>query len=215
MSFRLLAQFFSIASGLVLTLALAASPDAGHSDKQNLAWQTLAELEFPQNTRVAFKEARKTRLQRVEKIQYGHLLLAVDGALVMQIDSPRSELRKIQGSTLSLTRGDKVRSTTLNPQRGAHQLLLAVVQVLRGETSNLKKSFQLIKSPPEGSEKTAKDWVRLLKPKNPTLQKQMTALILRGNGQQLLSLRAERGASYQEITILAPDNSAQIADEQK
>ena len=177
------------------------------------AWQTLGAIEFPKDTRVAFTEIRKTRLQRKAKIQSGELWLQGDDTLIMSIQKPRAELRKISANQLSLERRGKTRSITLDPARAAHQLPLMITNVLRGDVARLKLNFNII-APDKTNAKTKADentapntaWSWHLIPTEAALEQQLTALILSGEDNRLLSLRTERGSSYQEITIL-PDTA--------
>lgn len=195
-----------------LCVASSALPLAAFADDR--VWQTLSELEFPPNTPTAFSEARKTRLQLRAKTQSGELWLADDNVLVMSIETPRPELRKISANQLSIERGGKVRSLKLDPARAAHQLPLIIVDVLSGDTTRLRDSFRVSPSPAPTPTPTPKvaltepvtptsSWSWRLVPIDKTLEKQLTALTLSGKGNRLLTLRTERASSYQEIAILA------------
>jgi len=201
---RWLLRAIIFASGFGFTLIL--SPAVVADDR---AWQTLSQLEFPKDTPVAFSEARKTRLQRQAKIQTGKLWLAEGDVLVMSIQEPRSELRKITATELSLERGGKTRSIPLDPARGAHQLPLIMVDILNGNTKRLQSNFRVVpandtatSNSTEPKQAQTARWSWRLVPCASELEKQLTALTLSGEGHRLLAMRTERKSSYQEINIL-------------
>ena len=176
-------------------------------------WSRIEALEFPVDTPVAFMETRKTRLQRKPKTQRGTLWLDADGSFVMSITEPRIEERRLSNTTLSLTRpakkGSKTRSTSLDPDRGAHQLLLSIMNVLQGNVVALQKSFSLAPDAGAGADPDASpevtsspSWVLSLTPTRKKLRKQLTGLTLRGRDNELVSIRAERGSTFQEIEIM-------------
>jgi len=179
-----------------LAAVLIALPSAVVADER--AWQVLSELEFPKDKRASFAEVRKTRLQRKEHTQTGLLWLTEDNVLVMSIEQPRTELRKISTEQLSVQRAGKTRSIALDPSRGTHQLPLLIIDVLSGDIEQLKRNFRITQRQP-----LTKGWSWKLVPIEQTLKKQLTSLILSGEHRRLRSLRTERGASYQELTILA------------
>lgn len=189
---------------VLLCTAALALPEAVFADDH--FWQTLSKLEFPQNTRTAFSEARKTRLQLKAKTQSGVLWLSSDNVLVMSIEKPRAELRTISATQLSIERGNKTRSLSLDPTRAAHQLPLIIVDVLRGDLTRLRNGFRVAPTQEKVAAKNSnqtESWSMRLVPVERALKKQLTALMLSGEGDRLLTLRTERGSSYQEITILA------------
>ena len=188
---------------VLLCAAVLGMSHAAIADDQ--AWQTLGQLEFPKNSPTAFSEARKTRLQRKAKIQSGELWLTNEGVLVMSIQKPRAELRKVSATQLSIERGRKTRSLTLDPSRAAHQLPLIIVDVLNGDTTRLRDSFRVAatsKNSIPNNKAQAAGWRWRLEPIDTALDTGLTALVLGGEGNRLLTLRTERGSSFQEITIL-------------
>lgn len=178
------------------TVADESNPSATKPD----VWQNLAALQFPATTKIPFSETRKTRLHRKPKTQSGHLWLSDAGDFVMLIELPREEERRLSGTQLSLTRNGKTRSTQLDPSRGAHQLLLAVVDIMQGNTDRLRQDFSVQADSPSAD--NAAGWSWSLTPKSESMRREMSQLTLRGRANSLTSLRAERGRSWQQIQIL-------------
>ncbi len=199
-------------AAVVLTSLL---PVAARANAQ--AWETIANLQFTMDTPAEFREVRKTRLQRTAKTQTGTLSLSSSGILLMSITAPRPEERRLSNTTLSLTRHGKTRSTPLDENRGAHQLLLTIVDVLQGNMPRLQARFSIEPyepAPPLNAGKPARqtvdNWGWILIPKDPALNSELSSLILRGTGTHLLSVRAEQGESFQEITLLSALSQAEL-----
>ena len=199
------------AAYFLLVLALSYAKDssaeqdipANQPAKNEAAWQLLSNLRFPVDTAVAFEESRKTRLQRKPKHQQGELSLSSDGDLAMRITSPRKELRQISGNILSLSRGTKTRSTTLDRSKGSQQLLVAIVDLLSGDISGLKSKFAITSQTDAtpNLDSGPYEWAWKLIPLDNQLAEQIDSLLLSGNGNQLLELRAQNGSSFHTLRI--------------
>ncbi len=207
-------------------MAFMAGPSlAEESTPQNSAtalWQTLATLDFPIEKRASFRETRNTRLLRKPVEQRGTLWIDSTGDFVMQVLEPRAEERRLSKQRLSLLRKrtdrqgkvrTRQRSIKLDPDKGSHQLLLSIVDVLKGNVERLKQEFRITTAPesstPPVNAGTAEErstnstWVLVLTPIQSALQKDLQELVLRGHGRELQSLRTVHSAtSWQEIEIL-------------
>lgn len=172
---------------------------------QQEVWTQLAALQFPTDAVIPFRETRQTRMLRVPKVQSGHLWIDKDGDFVMQVQSPKSEERRLSDKRLSLKRNGKSRSTRLDPARGAHQLLLAVVDILQGNSARLQNNFNVLETRQGGTAfEVTSNWTWTLTPKDESMRRELTQLLISGTATSLTSLRAERGRSWQEIQILLP-----------
>jgi len=195
---------------VVLALSFCVAP-ACEAEPFNALWDTLANLSFPPETRAPFRETRSSKLLRKPAQQTGELWIASDGDFVMQILAPRQEERRLSEQRLSLTRSrtdsngklqSKQRSIKLDRTKGAHQLLLSIVDVLEGNIAHLQQRFKI-------SAETLIDntnqqaWSIALTPKEPQLRRDMQQLLLQGEGDKLHSLRATRSNnSWQQIELL-------------
>lgn len=174
------------------------------TENANRHWQTIAKLNFPVETRTAFRETRSSKLLRKPVQQTGTLWIETGGDFVMQVLEPRKEERRVSEGRLQLTRGLRQRSVVLDPNKGAHQLLLSIVAVLEGNIEQLQGGFE-INALEANNSGIADDWSVALTPTDPTLRKTLQRLVLRGQANSLRSLRAERSTSrWQEIRIQPP-----------
>lgn len=181
------------------------------SESNNALWDTVAELKFPLGTRAPFRETRSSTLLRKPAQQTGELWLASSGDFVMQILTPRHEERRLSEQRLSLTRSrtdkngathSKQRSIKLDRTKGAHHLLLSIVDVLEGNVARLRQRFDISSVMVSGKTNPAA-WSIALTPKNPVLRRDMQQLLIEGEGEKLQSLRATRGNnSWQQIELL-------------
>lgn len=195
--------------------AEAASPDiqlpANHSTQEgnsSALWKTLAALDFPIETHTSFRETRSSRILRKPAEQRGTLWIDATGDFVMQVREPRMEERRLSEQRLSLLRSrtdrqgnihQKERSIKLDPGKATHQLLLSIVDVLKGNTERLQKEFTIASA----TTSTDTNWIMVLTPVRTELRNDLEKLVLRGRGRLLQSLRTERNStSWQEIEIL-------------
>ena len=174
----------------------------------------LEALNFPRGKRVPYTESQMNPMLKQPVSQSGHVEITADGALVMQVTSPRPELRRLEQGQLSLQRPSKsalrrnptqalanarARTLTLNPEHGGHLVLLAITQVLSGDIEALSRNFSLQSTPGE-------PWHVVLTPKSEKVQKRLQRLELIGNKNQLLSLYTQRTTdAWQKITFVASD----------
>ena len=122
----------------------------------------------------------------------------------MLITSPRRELRQISGNILSLSRGTKTRSTTLDRSKGSQQLLVAAVDLLSGDVSGLKSNFSIASAKKEATnlDGDSYEWAWELIPLDGQFAEQIDSLVLRGSGDQLLALKAQNGSSFHALRII-------------
>lgn len=215
---------------LVLSTATAVRAESKSTDSETL-WQKIAALDFPRDTKAPFQETRGSKLLRKPASQRGTLWIETNGDFVMQLSARRrggtTEERRLSKQQLSLTRtsrnkaGDvrtKQRSVTLNRDKGSHQLLLSIVDVLEGNIEILRKSFDISRTADtdRDSEQThpatpiTGNWSLILTPNEPELRREFQHLLLTGQNQSLKRLRAMRNSnSWQEIELLAQDRSTE------
>lgn len=194
-----------LAAFIVTLLTAIALPalSAESSASTEAAWKTIAKLSFPRETRVSFRETRSSKLLRTPAQQTGALWIEHSGDFVMQVMTPRRELRRLSQKRLTLIRGKKQRSVTLNPDKGAHQLLLSIMDVLEGNVPKLQERFTIEQWNVTQTNR-GDSWAVALAPIDSGLRKGIQRLLVRGRGQALLSLRTERSASsWQELVILS------------
>lgn len=206
----------SCARALVLFCSLCLLSNAALSAAEQVqdATTLLGNLAFPQGKRVPYSETQMNPMLKEPVSQTGHVEITVDGALIMQVATPRPELRRLENGKLSLKRPSRsalkrnpsqaltkarARTLTLNPEHGGHLVLLAITQVLSGDINALSQNFSL--------QSTLGDpWRVVLTPKNAKVKKRLQRLELLGSGDQLLSLYTQRtNDAWQKLTFSASE----------
>lgn len=169
----------------------------------------IAALEFPVERRVAFVALQMNRLLREPAEQRGTVWIGADGALVMRIEEPVVEERRLHQGQLSLRRlpkgssdmtlsdmnaalaRAKRRTMKLDVNRSAHVAVAALADVLQGDVASLRRRFSIVAVPADG--KHTDDWAAELVPTDPLLRKTLGRVLLHGRGVQLTALDIGHG----------------------
>ncbi len=189
------------------------------------ALQRLQGLVFPVDVEVSFEQRQSnTLLRRVQKAE-GTLRRSEQEGLVMLIQQPRKEERRIADGAVTLVRWRKhprtrgmlavTRTLQLDPEKAAHIPLLAMEAVLTGDLDFLSRHFRARELPLENSEYARPSvspelatWRVSLEP----LAVATTRVTLYGMGKHLLMFRSEqrdaveidKTISWLEVTIQPP-----------
>ncbi len=209
----------SYVSALILLCSLCLLNSAAvATEGQALEAKMLLEnLAFPQGKRVPYSETQLNPMLKEPVRQTGHVEITQDGAFVMQVATPRPELRRLDKGKLSLKRPSRsalkrnpnqalakarARTLSLNPEHGGHLVLLAITQVLSGDIDALNQHFVLQGTPGD-------PWRVVLTPKNAKVKKRLQRLELLGTGDQLVSLYTQRtNDAWQKLIFSASELSA-------
>lgn len=205
---------FRQALTLLCCLSLLGSAAISAADQAQDAKTLLGNLTFPQGKRVPYSETQMNPMLKEPVSQTGHVEITEDGAFIMQVATPRPELRRLENGKLSLKRPSRsalkrnpnqaltkarARTLTLNPEHGGHLVLLAITQVLSGDIEALTQNFSLQSMPGE-------PWRVVLTPKNAKVKKRLQRLELLGIEDQLLSLYTQRtNDAWQKLTFSASE----------
>ena len=187
--------------GCALYAVAAASIHGNAAQARDL----LESLNFPVDQAVGYSEQQFNPMLSRPIDSHGQLWLEADGTMVMQVESPRAEQRRLNGDRLSLARGAshlngrdrnsaEVRQIRLKPKRSTHMILLAASALLRGDIDWLSQHFELSFSGSLIDNDQSQSWEVLLVPTSEGLREQLPWISLHGRAQQLLKLRADRGA---------------------
>lgn len=195
---------------LLCGLCFLSGVTPGSADTATNAKTLLQNLAFPQGKRVPYAETQMNPMLKEPVSQAGHVEITEDGAFIMQVATPRPELRRLENGKLSLKRPSRsalkrnpsqaltkarARTLTLNPEHGGHLVLLAITQVLSGDIDTLSQNFSLQSTPGE-------PWRVVLTPKNAKVKKRLQRLELLGSEDQLLSLYTQRtNDAWQKLTF--------------
>ena len=187
---------------LVASMALiGAWPNQADQDGQ----QRIAALEFPVEQRVPFVELQMNRLLREPVEQRGTVWIEANGALVMRIEEPLVEERRLHQGQLSLRRltrrnmsagldaaleQARTRTTKLDVRRSAHLAVAALADVLRGDVESLHQRFDIDTLPASGNDED--DWTVELVPMNAGLRKTLGLVRLHGKGIHLVGFDVEQ-----------------------
>ncbi|MGI9326424.1 MAG: LolA-related protein [Pseudomonadales bacterium] len=173
-------------------------------------------LQFPVEQPVAFSEQQFNPMLKKPIVSRGQVWLEADGTMVMQLQSPTVEQRRLLGDRLSLIRAAGTdqngrpdagieRHLKLNPKRSTHVVLLAANAVLSGEHGWLQQQFALSLNKPEPTANATQAWELLLVPIDAELRHQLSWIQLMGNASELRSLRADRGRKgWQQLEFHSP-----------
>lgn len=165
----------------------------------------IAALEFPVERRVAFVALQMNRLLREPTEQRGAVWIGADGALVMRIEEPVVEERRLHQDQLSLRRlprrnvadvdaalaQAKARSMKLDTGRSSHMAVATLADVLRGDVSSLQRRFSIVSIPTDGSHPD--DWATELVATDARLSKALGPILLLGRGVHLTALEVGHG----------------------
>lgn len=187
------------------------------------ALRRIANLEIPVERRVPFVELRMNRLLREPAEQRGMVWVGADGALVMRIEEPLVEERRLHQGQLSLRRlppGDvtnvetalaqaRLRTMKLDLGRSAHMAVAALADVLRGDVASLERRFSISAVPTSGDKED--DWAIELVPTDAKSRRALGQVLLRGRGTHLAGLEVGHGPKkWRKMRFLpiAPNTSA-------
>ena len=173
------------------------------ADQESL--HRMAALEFPVDSRVPFVELQMNRLLREPAEQRGTVWIEADGALVMRIEEPHVEERRLHQGQLSLRRLARrnmstdldaaleeahARTTKLDVRRPAHLAVATLADVLRGDVESLGQRFDIGTVPASGNDED--DWTVELVPMNAGLRKTLGLVRLHGKGIRLVGFDVEQ-----------------------
>lgn len=200
-----------LAALLATASALAAEPTAA------AAGRTLLEaLDFPRESPVGYSEIQRSPMLKRAIESRGRVWLTADGALVMQMESPRLEERRIEGEVLSIARSrsrsqagqrsdlsslELKRTVALKADRPAHLLLLAASALLHGNLDWLAAQFHITALTAEAA--AEQHQVRLT-PKAAALAAALPAITLTVRGAELREMDADRGRRGQQTLRFYP-----------
>ncbi|MEM1434016.1 MAG: LolA-related protein [Pseudomonadota bacterium] len=189
---------------------------AGSAASVPAGWQTLAALEFAVGERLPFEETTVSRILKRPVTATGELWLAADGTLIMAIEAPRFERRALEQRFVTLTRlrsgADRnpddpadliVRRLPIQADRPAQVLLRSIAQLLDGNIDALQDSFELLapqEPAPPGD--TGASWELRLEPRAERLRRRLPMVVLKGTGDRLLAVRADRGTQGSQTVRL-------------
>lgn len=190
-----------------VVVAVAVSLSSVHADEEAL--RRIGEIEFPANQRIGFTERQFSKLLRDPLVQRGVVWIDMAGHVVMRIQHPRLEERRIENDRLVLRRparrnhtsedeainSARPRYRTLDRSRPMHLALWAAAQVIAGDTGALATHFDLVPGPsvPLGTEAVAAEWHVELIPRHGRARKTLPAMRLYGRDNRLEHVRIDRG----------------------
>ncbi len=173
-------------------------------------------LQFPVQQPVGFSEQQFNPMLKQPIVSHGQVWLEPDGTMVMQVQSPTVEQRRLLGDRLSLSRPERTdengrrnagidRHLKLNPKRPTHMVLLAASALLGGEHGWLQQQFEFSLND-AAAKNAAEAWELLLVPIDVSLREQLPWIRLVGNAGQLRSLCADRGRKgWQQLEFHSPN----------
>lgn len=197
-------------------LLAAASAFAAASPSATEGRALLEALEFPRDAPVGYSETQRSPMLKRAIESRGRVWLTADGILVMQMESPRLEQRRIEGEVLSIARSrrrpsagepfdlaslDFKRTLALKAERPAHLLLLAASALLHGNLDWLATQFEI--AAVEAVAPSEQRQVRLT-PKTAELAAALPAITLTVRGAALLEMDADRGRRGQQTLRFFP-----------
>ena len=208
---------------LLVLVGLLAQVDARPCLADDGPLRRIADLATPVERRVPFVELRMNRLLRKPAEQRGTVWVGADGALVMRIEEPFVEERRLHEGQLSLRRlppGDvtnvetalaqaRLRTMKLDLGQSAHAAVAALADVLRGDVASLERRFTMSAAPANGDKED--DWAIELVPTDAKLRRALGHVLLRGRGTHLAGLEVGHGPKkWRKMRFLpiAPNTSA-------
>ncbi len=175
-----------------LLLAIAAGSATG-SD-------VLSKLTFPIGEHVAYVERQANTMLKAPTAQEGTLWIEPNGDMVMSVEQPFTEIRRLNGTHVSVERFKDDRSRTrrakLRANKPSHLVLLAITALLSGNTPWLFRHFEA------REEISTMGWTVDLIPLDAGVRKKLEYIRLSGLETQLHRLHAHRGEGrWTELTI--------------
>ena len=191
----------------VVAVASVVSLSSAQADEEAL--RRIGEIRFAVDQRIAFTERRHSPLLRRPIVQHGLVWTDSMGDVVMQIQTPRLEERRIEKDRLVLRRSNRrdsgspdeaLKSATpryrkLDPSRPMHLALWAAAQVIAGDTAALQSHFAVVPRPDEslGAEAPSSGWGVELIPRDGKARSVLPAIRLYGRATQLQYVVIDRG----------------------
>ncbi len=165
---------------------LSGSPGWSDTDVDTL----LSNLQFPMEVDVNFQQTQLSPLLKRVNQQRGRLRRLNDNSLVMWIDHPRREERRLANGLVTVRRQhagkERFRQMQLDPQRPSHLVLLALEAVTQGNRRMLDRHFDM------SVQARADSWQITFVPRAQQIRQQLTHLLVSGQGERLTHLRSER-----------------------
>lgn len=168
------------------------------------AAKALANLHFPHDREVPFRQRQLNPLLKRTSEQQGVLSISNERGLVMRVTAPRAEERTIADGVITLTRarmnprapGPKVltRRMQLNPAQPGHLVLLAMEALLLGDVELLQQHFEL------QTITTEQGWGIGLIPSDSAVRGQLSRLLLFGSAERLTRFRSERDDANAQVS---------------
>ncbi len=144
----------------------------------------LDSLHFPVGEEVRYSETTTNAMLARPVVQQGMLRIDTDGSLIMEVQEPFRELRRLTANRLYLERERngkaRQRQARLREDKPAHLALIATVALLTGNLERLRQHFAI-------SEAVADDgWRVTLTPRAEPVRGKLTRIELAGDGPKLL-----------------------------
>ena len=194
---------------LGLGFGLAGQSSSEGDSNTGDAFAILESLEFPIDEKVGFVDLQSNPLFKQPIEQTGRLWLEHNNVMVMQVEHPRKEERRLQDNQLTLVRPDQsptphtaitsagsLPKYILKPDHPGHLVLLSMLALFSGDMQMLQKSFSF------AVVEISSKWKIKLIPLDAEIQKELLHIELSGEGVHLQSMYADRGAKgWQKLTI--------------
>lgn len=155
----------------------------------------LAQIELPSDVEVGFVQTHKNPMLRAAVQQRGVLVRESGGDLLMRIETPRWEERRLSATAVALTRKENnrrgggthtaTRSMRLDPGQPQHLALLAMYAAVDGDVQMLREHFLL------SCAEIPAGWQITLQARATAPAASMPRLLLHGVGQHLSGYRSE------------------------
>ena len=180
--------------GLVLALACAASS----------AWalelpELMAQLAKQKSGEARFTEQRFVRGLEGPLDSSGTLSFTAPDKLARRTLTPRPESMVVDGNTLTLTRGSRTRTLTLDSMPELQGLVEAMRSTLGGDTATLKRYFR---STVTG---TPERWTLDLLPIDDRLAAQLRSVRMTGRAGEVLGLEMEFIGGDRSVMTISPN----------
>jgi len=185
------------------------APDAG---------EILAALSFPVDVEVAFTQSQMNPLLRRVNRQQGVMSKTADRGLVMTVNTPRPEERRLHDGFATLTRikghdrlserENVTRRKKLDPASPADLALLSLHALMYGDIAILQRHFEF-----SAAHIAADGWELELVPRADQMQRKLSRLRLAGVGSHLTQFRSERDGAggrlshWLEVHIEGPERA--------
>ena len=145
---------------------------------------------------IEFTELRMNGLLETPLQLHGHLLYGSDGSLTKRISEPIVETVTISATSVRMERNGKSRELSLRKAKALAEFYRALRALLDGDRSTINKMFDVHQSSAE------EGWSFLLLPRDKSLQKLTSRLIVSGVGKQVLEIRIEKDAQNWQVLQL-------------